>query len=373
MTFHRPAQGDAQESAGTEQRSLSFDLTGPTGLSDSEGDRRRRRAVDCPEIIGDSEATRELVERMNALLPSTCRADAPPILVTGESGTGKELVAQYLHHCSPKRDRGPFQAFNCAGLYGDLGESRLFGHARGAFTGAVTDALGLFRAANNGVLLLDEIGELPLDAQALLLRVLETRAVQPLGETKTFPVDVQVIAATNRKLEEEIAAKHFREDLYYRLSGLQIELLPLRDARRAADIRPLLTHQLARHERALKKRTMGLTRDAQTVLLQFPWPGNVRQLSNACLRLVTHAAPGTWIDIADIRRLQPEILTTTRNADLFLDEREATYGDALRQFRRRLILDRLTLYNGSASQAAASLRISGPTFYRYWSEARRLP
>src|SRR5262249_41150069 len=159
-----------------------------------------------------------------ALLPSTCRADAPPILVTGESGTGKELVAQYLHHCSPKRDRGPFQAFNCAGLYGDLGESRLFGHARGAFTRAVTDALGLFRAANNGVLLLDEIGELPLDAQALLLRVLETRAVQPLGETKTFPVDVQVIAATNRKLEEEIAAKHFREDLYYRLSGLQIEL-----------------------------------------------------------------------------------------------------------------------------------------------------
>src|SRR5262249_54924156 len=117
-------------------------------------------------------------------------------------------------------------------------------------------------------------------------------------------IETAIIAATNRKFEEEVAAKRFREDLYYRLSGLQIELLPLRDARRAADIRALLLHHLAKQEDALKKRTLGVTRGAQTALMQFRWPGNVRQLINVCLRLVTHAAPGSWIDIADIRHLQ---------------------------------------------------------------------
>jgi transcriptional regulator with AAA-type ATPase domain len=129
------------------------------------------------------------VEELNVLLPSTARKDAPGILVTGESGTGKELVARYLHHYSPRRSRGPFLAFNCAALRGELAEAKLFGHVRGAFTGAVTDAPGLFRAAHDGVLLLDEIGELPPEGQALLLRVLETRAVQPVGTTRGF-VDV---------------------------------------------------------------------------------------------------------------------------------------------------------------------------------------
>jgi transcriptional regulator with GAF, ATPase, and Fis domain len=218
-------------------------------------------------------------------------------------------VARYFHHYSPKRSRGPFQAFNCAGLRGDLAEAKLFGHVRGAFTGAIADAPGLFRAANKGVLLLDEVGELPLDGQALLLRVLETRTVQPVGETKGFAVDVQIILATNRKLEEEVAAKRFREDLYYRVCGLQVELVPLRDPRRLADIRPLLGYYLAKHERELKKKTMGLTRDALRALLQFSWPGNVRQLSNVCLCLVTHAPPGAWIELADIRRLQPDVLS----------------------------------------------------------------
>jgi transcriptional regulator with PAS, ATPase and Fis domain len=223
------------------------------------------------------------------------------------------------------------------------------------------------------VLLLDEVGELPLESQALLLRVLETRSVQPVGETKTFPVDVQIILATNRTLEEEVAARRFREDLYYRVKGLQVHLVPLRDPRRLADIRPLLCYYIAKHERALKKKTLGLTREAFRALLQFSWPGNVRQVSNVCSALVTHALPGESIDIADIRRHQPEVLTGPRypNPGACLEDEEASYSEALRTFRKRLILDRLRRHENSAVDAAESLKISAPTFYRYWQDARR--
>ncbi len=344
-------------------------------IREIEAEWRHTQNAGGPEIVGESQATRQLGETLNTLLPSTTRPDAPAILVTGESGTGKELVARYLHHYSSKRSRGPLHAFNCAGLRGELAESKLFGHVRGAFTGAVGDAPGLFRAANNGVLLLDEVGEMPPEGQALLLRVLETRSVQPVGDAKAHSVDVQIVLATNRKLEEEVAAKQFREDLYYRISGLQVELVPLRDPRRLPDIRPLLGYYLAKHERALKKKTQGLTRDALRALLQYSWPGNVRQLSNVCLCMVTHAAPGASIDVADLRRLQPEVLSGPRNPnpEAYLESEDATYSEALGAFRKRLILDRLRRHNGSAVEAAASLKISGPTFYRYWSDAKRFP
>ena len=355
-------------------QALTLHVSGQQRTQEFEAGWRRVQDSDGPEIVGDSEATRHLLETLNALLPSTTRADAPAILVTGGSGTGKELVARYLHHYSPKRSRGPFQAFNCAGLRGELAESKLFGHVKGAFTGAIADAPGLFRAANNGVLLLDEVGELPPEGQAILLRVLETRTVQPVGDTKSFPVDVQISLATNRSVEEEVAAKRFREDLYYRVSGLQVELVPLRDPRRIADIRPLLAHFLARHERALKKKTMGLTRDALRALLQFSWPGNVRQVSNVCSSLVTHTPPGALIDVADIRRLRPDVLSGPKNPhpEAYLESGDASYGEALRAFRKKVILDRLRQH-GSVFEAAASLKISGPTFYRYWMDAKRFP
>src|SRR5262249_30947091 len=181
-------------------QALTFHVSGDQRIQELGAGRRPVQDDGGPEIVGDSEATRLLVETLDALLPSTARADAPAILVTGGSGTGKELVARYLHHYSPKRTRGPFQAFHCAGLRGELVESKLFGHVKGAFTGAIADAPGLFRAANNGVLLLDEVAELPPEGQAILLRVLETRTVQPVGETKGFPVDVQIILATNRSV-----------------------------------------------------------------------------------------------------------------------------------------------------------------------------
>ncbi len=356
-------------------QALTLHVAGQRRIQELEAEWRRAQDAHGPEIVGESEATRQLVEELNVLLPSTARQDAPPILVVGESGVGKELVARYLHHYSPRRNRGPFQAFNCAALRGDLAEPKLFGHVRGAFTGAVADSPGLFRAAHCGVLLLDEIGELPPEGQALLLRVLETRSVQPVGDTRGFPVDVQIVLATNRKLEEEVAARRLREDLYYRVSALVVELLPLRDPRRVADVRPLLAHYLAKHERALKKKTRGLTREALLALRRFVWPGNVRQLSNVCLCLVTHAAPGAWIEVADIERLQPEVLAGPQNThpEPGLESEDVTYAHALRAFRRKLVLDRLRRHGGSVVEAAASLGISGPTFYRYWSDARRSP
>src|SRR5918994_1246638 len=354
-------------------QALTLHDSGQRRIRELEGEWRHVHDADGPEIVGESEATRQLGENLNRLLPSTTRSDAPAVLVTGESGTGKELVARYLHHYSPKRSRGPFREFNCAGMRGDLAESKLFGHVKGAFTGAIGDAPGLFRAAHNGVLFLDEVGEMPPDGQALLLRVLETRTVQPIGETRVFPVDIQIVLATNRRLEDEVAAKRFREDLYYRVHGLQVELVPLRDPQRLADIRPLLGYYLAKHERALKKKTMGLTRDALRALLQFAWPGNVRQVSNVCSCLVTHATSGAWIDVDDLRRLCPDVLSGPRNPhpEAYLESEDATYSEAIRAFRKRLILDRLRRHGGSAVEAAGSLEISGPTFYRYWQDAKR--
>jgi transcriptional regulator with PAS, ATPase and Fis domain len=183
------------------------------------------------------------------------------------------------------------------------------------------------------------------------------------------------VLATNRKLVDEVAAGRFREDLYYRVSALQVDLLPLRDPSRIADIRHLLGFYLAKHERSLKKKTMGLTAAAFRALLQFSWPGNVRQLNNVCLSLVTHAAPGAWIDLADIQRLRPEVLTGPKNPnpEAYLEDENVSYGEAIRAFRKKLILDRLQRCGGSASDAAVSLGISEPTFYRYWSEAKRIP
>ncbi len=354
-------------------QALTLHLAGQRRIRELEAEWRRTQDAHGPEIVGESEATRQLVEELNVLLPSTTRKDAPPILVTGESGVGKELVARYLHHYSPGRNRGPFAAFNCAALRGDLAESKLFGHVRGAFTGAFADSPGLFRAASGGVLLLDEIGELSPEGQALLLRVLETRSVQPVGDTRGFPVDVQIVVATNRKLEEEVAARRFREDLYYRVSALALELVPLRDPRRVADIAPLLAHYIATHERALKKKTRGLTRHALVALRRFAWPGNVRQVSNVCLCLVTHASAGAWIDLADIERLQPEVIAGPQNTrpEAGVDAEDVTYRLALRTFRRNLVLERLRRHGGRVTETAASLGISGPTFYRYWSDARR--
>ena len=335
---------------------------------------RRRVATDPASagILGHSPATRELLATLDAVLPSTNRVDAPPILVTGASGTGKELVAQYLHRNSERRRSGPFVSFNCAAARGETLESRLFGHVKGAFTGAIADQPGLFKAADKGVLLLDELGDMPLEAQALLLRALETRSIQPVGSVRETPVNVLVIAATNANLEEAVQKGQFRRDLYFRLCGLVVELVPLSSPSRLADLPVLLAHFIDLHERALGYRTLGLLPETLRALRHYEWPGNVRELSTVCQKLVTFTPPGEPIDLPRARKAYREIFDGPRNphpeASLF--DEDIGYHDAMRATSKALIEQRLHRFGGSAASAAASLRLTVPTFYRYWGKVR---
>ena len=219
-----------------------------------------------------------------------------PVLISGESGTGKELVARALHNAS-KRAAEPLQTVNCAAMAESLVEATLFGHVKGAFTGADQDRPGLFELADQGTLFLDEIGELPQSVQAKLLRVLEQGEVQRLGENLTRTVDVRVLAATNRKLEDEVAAGGFREDLYHRLDVLQIELPPLRE--RPGDIDLLIEHFLLASARKLEQPTRRLAPEAHALLARYDWPGNVRQLRNVVERAAI-MAPGDTIRPDDL-------------------------------------------------------------------------
>ena len=218
-----------------------------------------------------------LLERICLIAPS----DAS-VLIMGETGTGKELVARHVHALS-HRAQGPFIAVNCGAFAETLVESELFGHEKGAFTGAFSAKAGWFEAANGGTLFLDEIGDLPLPIQVKLLRVLQEREVVRLGSRKTIPIDVRVIAATNVRLEEAVAAGHFREDLYYRLCVVFLELPALRD--RPGDILPLARHFVNAYRRRLGYGKVNINTEAEQKLLAHPWPGNIRELEN----LIHHA------------------------------------------------------------------------------------
>ena len=205
------------------------------------------------------------------------------VLIRGETGTGKELIAGLTHQLSRRRG-GPFVRFNCTTIPAGLLESELFGHERGAFTGAIARRVGRFELANNGTLLLDEIGDLPLDLQPKLLRVLEERAFERIGNTQTIRTDVRVIAATNRPLEELVEAGEFRADLYYRLNVFPIDLPPLRE--RAEDIPLLVHHFVMHHARNLGRRIDSIPARVMEKLLRHPWPGNIRELQHVLQRAV---------------------------------------------------------------------------------------
>ncbi len=209
-----------------------------------------------------------------------------PVVITGETGTGKELVAQALHERS-RRARGPLVALNCAAISTEILESELFGHQKGAFTGAVKDHRGLFEQADGGTLFLDEVGEMSMQTQAKLLRVLETGTVAPVGGERERPVDVRVIAATNVPLELAVSTRRFRADLYHRLGVLRVHLPPLRE--RTEDIPLLVEHFLGALNRDESKTVVRLTDDALELLVRYPWPGNVRELRNAIQRVFVEA------------------------------------------------------------------------------------
>jgi len=239
------------------------------------------------EIIGTGPAMDKVLR-----LIASAAASSLPVLIEGETGAGKELVARAIHRASDRAD-GPFVAVNCAAFTETLLESELFGHRRGAFTGAATDEPGVFRAASGGVILLDEVGEMPLPMQPKLLRVLEEREITPVGDTRPQKVDVRVLSATNRDLGAAVKAKTFREDLYYRLAVFPIPVPPLRDRRE--DIPLLASRYLAANAKSSGKRIGGFDADAIDALMHFDWPGNVRQLRNEIARAVALAADGQTI------------------------------------------------------------------------------
>jgi len=245
------------------------------------------------EIVGKSKIiddVRELTKRV-AGLSST-------VLIRGESGTGKELVARGIHRLGPRSDR-PFVAVNCAGIPESLLESELFGHKKGAFTGAIEDKKGLFEAATGGTLFLDEIGDMPLALQVKLLRVLDERVVRPVGTADRVAVDVRVISATNKKLEDEVKEGGFREDLFYRLNVIPIRVPALRERRE--DIPLLAGHFLAKYAERLRKDVTSVSAEAMSALEMFNWPGNIRQLENTVERAVALSS-GPTVEMADLPR-----------------------------------------------------------------------
>lgn len=249
-------------------------------------------SVRATALVFEDPVSRHLLEQMERIAPS----DAT-VLIIGETGTGKELVARHIHALSARRNN-TFGALNCAALSENLIESELFGHEKGAFTGALTSKEGWFETAHKGSLFLDEVGDLPLGLQAKLLRVLQEREVVKVGSRQSVPVDVRIIAATNVNLEEAVAAQHFRADLYYRFNVAMIQLAPLRE--RPGDILPLTHHFLKMYAERLGYAEVALSPAAMHVLLNYDWPGNIRELENAVHRALL-ICPGNVLRPEDFK------------------------------------------------------------------------
>ena len=308
------------------------------------------------EMIGESGAMQRLVEMIDRVAPTDSR-----VLITGESGTGKELVAAAIHVGSPRRDR-PFVRVNCAAIPRDLVESEMFGHERGAFTGATERRIGRFELAHRGSLFLDEVGDLGSEAQAKLLRAIEAREIERVGGGKPIPVDVRLIAATNKDLQRAVRDGAFREDLFFRLNVLPLTVPPLRE--RPDDI-PLLVRHFARLTRARTGRALPTWDDAAIALLgRYRWPGNVRELANIVERLVI-LHPGQHIGEADVRHVisvddrSPSRAPLPDPAGL-----EAPLSDLLDDYERLLVTRALAASGGNVAEAARRLQTDRPNLYR---------
>lgn len=281
-------------------------------------------------LVGKSSAMREAF----GLLQQAAALDIT-VLLTGETGTGKELAARAIHYQSARRER-PFIPVNCGALPGELVESELFGHARGAFTGALGSKVGLFEEADGGTIFLDEVGELPLPLQVKLNRALQEREIRRVGDNKPVRIDIRVIAATHRDLKTEAREGRFREDLFYRLHVFPVRMPALREHR--DDIALLAAHFLERHARSLRREVSGFTPEALRALTGYDWPGNVRELENAVERAVA-VGSGTAVDVADL----PPELSETRGGALPADLlAQMPYRDAVEMARDRVSRDYLT-------------------------------
>jgi two-component system response regulator PilR (NtrC family) len=302
-------------------------------------------------IIGRSQPMQKIFELIRATAPTRST-----ILIQGESGTGKELVARAIHQNSDRR-RFPFVVVNSGALPPDLLESHLFGHVKGAFTGAVSQKNGLFETADRGSIFFDEISSVGLETQAKLLRVMQDKEFMRLGGTKTIRVDTRIIAATNTDLEELIERKAFRQDLFYRLNVIKIELPPLRE--RKDDIPLLVEHFLDIYRRENEKEIEGITDDVLEILEDYHWPGNVRELEN----LIERAVVLTKSKLITRNNLPPFLLDRRPgNKDIAADEeKERSFKEQTQDYQRKVILNALRRAKGVQKQAATSLRLKPTT------------
>jgi two-component system nitrogen regulation response regulator NtrX len=317
--------------------------------------RALRARVDRTEtMVGESHAMRQLREQVAMAAPTNGR-----VLIYGENGTGKELVARTIHNLSRRRSNA-FVEVNCAAIPEELIESELFGHVRGAFTGAVADRRGKFEAADGGTIFLDEIGDMSLKTQAKVLRVLQEQTLEAVGGTTRIKVDARVLAATNKDLQAEIRAGQFREDLYFRLNVIPIFVPPLRD--RHEDIPLLADHFMAEFAREYGRRLKTFDAGARTALEQYPWPGNVRELRNVIERLMI-MVPGDRIAASDLGFLEGGGVTRPSAAADQPGER-MTLHEARDRFERDLILRTLAEQQGNMSRTADVLGVERSNLYR---------
>jgi len=295
------------------------------------------------QLIGDSASFRAVLELVNLVAPADCA-----VLIEGETGTGKELIARAIHDQS-LRSRGPFVTLNCAAIPAGLLESELFGHERGAFTGALSQRMGRLQLANNGTLFLDEIGDLPLELQPKLLRALQEQEFERLGSSQTIRVDVRIVAATNQNLAEMVTERRFRADLYYRLNVFPITLPPLRD--RVEDIPALVSHFVREFAVRMNKMIDSIPEQVMEVLRRHAWPGNIRELQNFIERAVL---------LSEGRVLRPPLAELTRLTPAASSEPART----LAEMERVYIIETLQRTNwviGGRSGAAAKLGLPRTT------------
>jgi len=302
-------------------------------------------------IIGESATIRQVT----SLVTRISDGDAT-VLITGESGTGKELVARAVHQLGPRKDE-PFVAVNCGAVPANLLESELFGHVKGAFTDARRDRPGLFVQAGAGTIFLDEIGEMPLDMQVKLLRVLQERRVRPVGGDEEHAFSARVVCATNRDLETEVEENRFRQDLYYRVNVVTIEVPPLRS--RGSDVLALATHFLKRIADRSRKTVSGIAPDAARKLLDYDWPGNVRELENGMERAVA-LARSTEITLDDL----PAKIRDHRSTRLVIEGDDPTELVTMAEMEGRYVRRVLEACGGNKTQAAKVLGIDRRSLYR---------
>ncbi|HEY3252293.1 MAG TPA: sigma-54 dependent transcriptional regulator [Polyangiaceae bacterium] len=316
---------------------------------------RLQRAVDesrrFDELLGASPAMKEVYDLLERVGESEST-----VLVSGESGTGKELVARALHRRS-KRSAGPFVAINCAAMPEQLLESELFGHTKGAFTDARSARPGLFVQAKGGTIFLDEIGDMPVGLQPKLLRALQERTVRPVGGDTETPIDVRVVAASNRDLETAIEERKFREDLYYRINVIHVELPPLRA--RGADVILLATHYLQHFAAQSQKDVRSLDPEAAEKLSAYAWPGNVRELAN-CMERAVALTRNESIGVADL----PEKIRSYRTSHVLVAATDPTELVPMEEVEKRYILRVLEAVGGNKTLAAQVLGLDRKTLYR---------